>query len=183
MRVVPERIVVADETSLSELGVKSKRYAPNGVKRVDAIVTGFTGTLTCLASATGTGSALPPFLVVNAKGDMCNTHNRDEWRQCLNGWPSARVAFNPSTSSITADLFREYGDMLSVVCKSSVSDPIFLIIDGPSVHSDVASWRHLTSIGVIPIFLPAHATSLLQVPVGCLCMQLEISDHGTVSRT
>ena len=162
------RLLVADETNLGETGIKEKVWGHDSVKRSFHIHSGFTGNITCLATADGLGESFPPFYVLKSKGSFQSTAEAQKWESMFDNNPD--IAVCPSgteTSSMTSDIFLKYGEMLINAANASPEAPFYLLIDGCRVHSNPEHLDTLAEQGLEVIFLPSWLTSSMQVQSKC----------------
>lgn len=169
----PSRLLVADETALGEIGIHAKRWGDPRRRRSFTNHTGFSSTVTVLATASADGRALPPFFVVKGKGDISTQASREKLAEIMDTCKEVAVTFSGGgTSSMDFTSFLQYGKLVAVAVQSSSSDPYYLVIDGCRIHTDPASLIVLSDLGLHVIFLPSWLTASLQVRIGFLCIAM-----------
>lgn len=172
-KVEARNVFFCDETSLSEIASQNYVIVPKFLKHAEATHSGYSQNITAMATASAAGSHMPPFLVVSGMGDMSKPSTRDRWTKTLSDWPGLTIAFNGTgTCSMTINIFREYASFLRKHCGLLPDEWIFLVLDGCSVHMDLANLLHFLNKKIMLIFLVPWTSSILQVSVSAQSLMI-----------
>lgn len=148
------RIFNVDETGISNVHVPSRIAAPKGQKQVGAITSGERGQLvTVVTTMSAAGHYVPPMFIFK----------RERMKEGLqkNG-PTGAIYKCSKSGWITEELFTEWIRYFAAYTKSSKDDPVLLVLDNHSTHSNLSTYNFCRENGIVVISLPPHTSHRLQ---------------------
>lgn len=168
------RIFNVDETGISNVHVPSRIIANKGQKQVGAITSGERGQLvTVVVAMSAAGHFVPPMFIFK----------RERMKEGLqkNG-PTGAIYRCSKSGWITEQLFTEWIKHFANYTKATTEDPVMLVMDNHSTHSNLATYNFCRENGIKVISIPPHTSHRLQPLDVCFFAPLKIAYNQECDR-
>ena len=144
----------------------TKRYFSKNTKKVGVKQDGSREWISIKGAITAAGEALSPAIIYQSQAG----HVREDWIRDWNPGGGFRAAVTSTPSGWTnADLALQF--LEQIIDKETRKEGggwRLLLLDGHSTHTTLPFLEYCDSVRLIPAFLPAHSTHLMQpLDVGC----------------
>lgn len=154
-KILPHRLYNMDESGILTVPNKlPKVVAPRGKRTVGKIVSSERGQLiTAVCCMGATGQYIPPALVFPRKRLKAELTDRA---------PAGTLQLVSDSGFITSELFLRWLDHFQTFCKSSVEDPVLLVLDNHSSHVSLQAVMKCRGLGINMLSLPPHCSHKIQ---------------------
>ena len=150
----PSKIWNVDETGVLTVQKPKKIVAGKGIKQVGSIVSAERGTLVTLEMAVNAfGNTIPPMFV------FPRLKYKDLF---IRDGPPESIGAGNSSGWMTATEFLIYMDHFIKHVKPTPSEPVLLLLDNHSSHTNINVVEKAKANGVIMLSFPPHCTHRLQ---------------------
>lgn len=154
-KISPHHLYNMDESGILTVPNKlPKVVAPQGKRTVGKIVSSERGQLITAVCCMGAGGQyIPPALIFPRKRMKSELTDRA---------PPGTLQLVSDTGFINGELFLRWLDHFQTFCKSSVDDPVLLILDNHSSHVSLAAVLKCRKLGINMLSLPPHSSHKIQ---------------------
>jgi len=150
----PQSIYNVDETGLTTVQNPCKVVAPKGVKQIGSITSAERGTLVTLCCAVNAlGHAIPPMFIF----PRVRYHER-----MVDSGPSGSVGASHKSGWMTQENFLIFLKHFVVHSKSSIMQPVLLLLDNHESHVSIDCIQYAKDNGIHMLSFPPHCSHKLQ---------------------
>lgn len=154
IQFLPNNIWNVDETGVTTVHSTVRVLSRRGRKQIGQITSAERGSLVTVALAvSAAGVRCPPYFVFpRARFQL----------HFLNGAPSGAVGGANPSGWINADLFLEFLKHFQLFTRSTVQQPILLLLDNHESHKSLSALEYCRSNGIHVLSFPPHCSHRLQ---------------------
>ena len=150
----PQSIYNVDETGLTTVQNPCKVVAPKGIKQIGSITSAERGTLVTLCCAVNAlGHAIPPMFIFPRV-----RYNE----RMVDGGPPGSVGASHKSGWMTKENFLIFLKHLVVHSKSSILQPVLLLLDNHESHVSIDCIQYAKDNGIHMLSFPPHCSHKLQ---------------------